>query len=78
MASKVIPQGGVHEGDCAVCGDHVRYVDYCPRIYLCLDCGFPDPADCVKADKDGYAFIVDDGETATASTTDTDRSDPES
>lgn len=69
------PQGGVVEHPCAVCGDLVRYVDVCPHIFLCLECGFPDPADCVKADKDGYAFIVEDGGTAALQATDNERPD---
>ncbi|CAI49257.1 small CPxCG-related zinc finger protein [Natronomonas pharaonis DSM 2160] len=52
------PQGSVHEHDCVVCGTLVRYVDFCPHIVLCLDCGYPDPAPCVEADEDGYAYIV--------------------
>lgn len=26
-------------GDCPSCGKTVRYVDYVPHNYLCLDCG---------------------------------------
>jgi len=63
MPDGITPQGSVHEGDCAVCGASVRYVDYCPRIYLCQECGYPDPAPSVEADDDGHAYIVDENRT---------------
>jgi len=53
------PQGSMHEGDCAVCGDPVRYMDYCPHIYLCRECGYPNPAPNVEADGDGRAYVID-------------------
>lgn len=50
-------QGQRFEGSCAVCGKRVEYVDYHPGLFLCLSCGFPDPAPEVEADENGRAYI---------------------
>ena len=53
-------QGQRFVDDCAVCGKRVEYVDYHPGLFLCLECGFPDPAPEVEADENGRAYIKED------------------
>lgn len=55
----VVPQGAIHERECKVpgCDTWVRYVGYHPGVFLCSECGFPDPAPEVGVDEHGRGYV---------------------
>ncbi len=44
------------EGECPACGTTVRYTDYVPRVFLCLDCGGERPHAEGVVERDGYLY----------------------